>query len=79
MGLIAAPGRESAFVTELVNDDRVEVIATDPVTGQLIATKIHTCPTCRRGALVQRTGRYGPFYGCSTFPACKHTQNDLAV
>lgn len=29
-----------------------------------------TCPEC--GApMVLRTSRYGPFYGCSTYPACK--------
>lgn len=32
----------------------------------------HVCPKCG-GTLVERTGKYGPFYGCSNFPRCKHT------
>lgn len=31
------------------------------------------CPKCGK-KLVARTGAYGAFYGCSGFPACKHTQ-----
>ncbi len=30
------------------------------------------CPKCG-GTLVQRTGRYGSFYGCSKYPTCKFT------
>ncbi len=32
-----------------------------------------TCPKCD-SALVIRTGRYGKFIGCSTYPACKHME-----
>lgn len=32
-----------------------------------------TCPDCG-GALVIRTGRYGKFIACSTFPACKYSR-----
>jgi restriction system protein len=31
------------------------------------------CPKCG-GGLVKKNGKYGPFYGCSNFPKCKHTQ-----
>ena len=32
------------------------------------------CPVC--GAPMQlRNGRYGQFWGCSTFPRCRHTEN----
>ena len=30
------------------------------------------CPLCG-GELVKRKGRYGRFYGCSNYPACKYT------
>jgi len=30
------------------------------------------CPKCG-GSLVQRSGRYGRFYGCSNYPKCKFT------
>ena len=32
------------------------------------------CPRCT-GTLKQRTGRHGPFVGCSNFPKCRYTQN----
>jgi DNA topoisomerase-1 len=32
-----------------------------------------TCPQCG-AALVTRHGRYGPFVGCSSYPACKYIQ-----
>ncbi len=31
------------------------------------------CPKCGK-ALVRRTGRNGPFYGCSGYPKCRHTK-----
>jgi len=30
------------------------------------------CPTCGKGTLVARTGRYGPFVGCDRYPDCRH-------
>ena len=32
------------------------------------------CPYCKT-ELVLRKGKYGDFYGCSNFPACKYTQS----
>ena len=32
------------------------------------------CPRCK-SPLVLRSGRYGRFYGCSNFPACRYTRN----
>lgn len=32
-----------------------------------------TCPECG-GKLVLHNGKYGPFYGCSTFPKCRYTE-----
>ncbi len=32
------------------------------------------CPKCG-GELVERKGRFGAFYGCRNFPACRFTQN----
>lgn len=33
-----------------------------------------SCPVCG-GVLILRKGRFGMFYGCSGFPACRFTQN----
>lgn len=35
------------------------------------------CPDCKTGELVVRTGRFGKFISCSTFPDCKHTERFL--
>jgi DNA topoisomerase-1 len=33
------------------------------------------CPECKQGNLVIRTGRFGKFLSCSTFPECKFTKS----
>ena len=40
------------------------------------ATRSKPCPkpSCG-GTLQERDGRYGPFLGCSNYPACRHTEN----
>jgi len=32
------------------------------------------CPQCQKGHLVVRTGRFGKFFSCSTFPDCNFTK-----
>lgn len=43
--------------------------------GKALPQKL-ICPRCK-GELVRREGRYGSFYGCSNFPACRYTRNGL--
>jgi ssDNA-binding Zn-finger/Zn-ribbon topoisomerase 1 len=38
--------------------------------------KIHYCPSCRK-PLRPLKGKLGPFWGCTGFPQCKTTLNDL--
>ncbi len=33
------------------------------------------CPECNLGHLKIKTGKYGDFFGCSTYPECKYTAN----
>ena len=33
----------------------------------------NTCPTCGKGTLGLRLGKFGAFIGCSNYPECKHT------
>lgn len=33
------------------------------------------CPKCKKGELVIRTGRFGKFISCSTFPDCDHKES----
>ena len=44
--------------------------------GEMLETRADTfrkCPKCGN-YLVKRTGKYGPFWGCSSYPDCKHTE-----
>ena len=59
---------ESKFVRELADTKGVET------KGQVGSSGRH-CPSCRRGYLVARTSRFGPFFGCSNFPYCEYTAN----
>lgn len=67
--LVTLAGRESAFLLELIKDHK---IPTADEVGQ--ADDVEVCPTCGKGTLVARNGRYGAFIGCSTFPRCKYTR-----
>ena len=44
-----------------------------------IQEKVHTCPRCNVGTLVQRKNRKTgtKFWGCSRFPKCKYTCEEL--
>lgn len=33
------------------------------------------CPKCKIGTLHKIEGKYGPFYGCSTYPECNYTKS----
>ncbi|WP_084101130.1 UvrD-helicase domain-containing protein [Demequina sp. NBRC 110051] len=70
--LVTVAGRESPFILELLDDPDVEV--TD-AGGQ--AARVEPCRTCGEGTLVRRRGKYGDFYGCSTFPRCSATVRAL--
>lgn len=39
--------------------------------------RTHYCPNCKK-PLRRIEGKMGPFWGCSGFPACQTTLNDLA-
>ena len=34
------------------------------------------CPECGEGELVAKTGRFGPFVGCSNYPKCKYIKKE---
>jgi len=65
--LISHPRRMSPFVIELLKDPHVVV------TGNNDAP-VEICPGCGQGRLVERNGKFGPFLGCTAFPACKYTR-----
>ncbi|MEY8688996.1 MAG: UvrD-helicase domain-containing protein [Leptothrix sp. (in: b-proteobacteria)] len=67
--LVTVARKESAFVSELVKDFDLKVYNLD---GTESSSEV--CPQCRTGFIVPRTGRYGPFFGCTNFPRCNHTR-----
>lgn len=66
--IFTVAGLESPFVVELLDDPDVVVESPGSARAGVVA-----CPGCHQGTLVERTGRYGPFLGCSRFPACRET------
>jgi DNA helicase-4 len=67
--LVTVARKESAFVFELVKDFGLKVYDAN---GTESSSEV--CPECRTGFLVSRTGRYGPFFGCTNYPRCNHTR-----
>lgn len=47
-------------------------------TGERVKVKVQStgekCPDCAEGEVVIRTGKYGKFLSCSTYPECKYTK-----
>ena len=42
--------------------------------GSRASATEESCPNCG-GALVKRKGKFGAFWGCSSFPRCRYTRN----
>jgi DNA helicase-4 len=69
--VFASIQRPSSFVIELAAAEyrgEVSVEAASEVS-------LEFCPGCRAGVLVSRTGPYGPFVGCSTYPVCTYRRS----
>ena len=41
---------------------------------QVDISKLPECPSCKKGRLQQRTGKFGAFIGCTNYPSCRYTQ-----
>jgi len=67
--LLTRDGKESPFIRELINDG----VQLRSPNGQEVL--IVDCPSCGE-RMVQRNGKYGPFWGCSRYPTtdCKGTR-----
>ena len=63
--MFTARGQCSSFLRELEEDGMVSISDGD---GKSIQEE--SCPTCKQGVLVLRTGPYGEFRSCSNYPAC---------
>lgn len=68
--LVTLAHRQSTFITELVRSHNCQVRRLDGTTVDQI-----NCPRCHVGVLVERKSKYGAFFGCTSFPRCRHTQD----
>jgi len=58
---------------EKKNGDIAELVSESLIHNLAIADYPQTCPTCGAGKLQLRTGKFGLYFSCSSYPACKHT------
>ncbi|WP_142627961.1 UvrD-helicase domain-containing protein [Rhizobium sp. P007] len=65
--LFTVRGQCSTFLRELEAEGAVTITTVD---GK--AVQEESCPSCKQGALIMRTGRYGDFRSCSNFPVCRY-------
>lgn len=65
VAMFTVRGRCSSFLRELEEEGAVSITDTD---GKAIHEE--SCPVCKQGVLVLRTGPYGEFRACSNFPVC---------
>ncbi|MGU2420511.1 3'-5' exonuclease [Burkholderia cenocepacia] len=72
VAMFTARGQCSSFLRELEQDGAVSITNTD---GEVVQEE--ECPSCKRGVLVLRPGRYGEFRSCSNFPACSYKPKKL--
>ena len=66
--LLTQPGRESPFISELLQGGYDVRFDREAMKAAVRAQA--RCPVCLEGVLVPRRGRKGEFYGCSLFPYC---------
>lgn len=66
--LLTQPGRESPFISELLQGGYDVRFDREAMKAAVIA-QAH-CPVCLEGVLEPRRGSKGVFYGCSLFPYC---------
>ncbi len=60
-------GQCSSFLQELKADGAVTITSVD---GKVVHEE--GCPACKQGVMVLRTGPYGDFHSCSSFPTCRY-------
>lgn len=46
------------------------------IKNNIIDKDNNKCPKCG-GQLIERTGKYGYFIGCSNYPKCKYTRKKI--
>lgn len=70
--LLSDKNRPSEFVKEI--EERVKIENSEILS---VNDENSNCPWCKSGKLVIREARRQAFYGCSNYPYCKYTINDM--
>lgn len=63
---------QTEFATKLCEKASSTIMTADSTTSKQVL-----CPRCQKGILVARQGKNGAFWGCSNFPHCRMTCNDV--
>lgn len=71
---ISSDGAHRALNDCIMNQQVYEIMGKELLNGKVFLN-IKRCPECG-DVLVKRNGKFGVFWGCSSFPKCKYTRND---
>ena len=68
--LVTKQNKDSMFAVELMSDSLIDVVTLDSANSE--NPPVQTCPKCKKGVMVIRSGPYSNFLGCNRFPKCVH-------
>ena len=68
--LVTKQNKDSMFAVELMSDSLIDVVTLDSANSE--NPPVETCPKCKKGVMVIRSGPYSNFLGCNRFPKCVH-------
>lgn len=71
VAMFTVSGKNSCFLDELVNDGFVKITHID---GEPVEEE--RCAVCKVGVIVERTGPYGSFRACTSYPNCHNKPKD---
>lgn len=75
---VAEGKREWVAVVRAFYEPFAKKVGEVETTGERVKVAVEStgeqCPECKAGEVVIRTGRFGKFYSCSTYPTCKYTK-----
>ncbi len=66
--LVTKQNKDSMFAVELMSDSLIDVVTLDSANSE--NPPVQTCPKCKKGVMVIRSGPYSNFLGCNRFPKC---------
>jgi DNA helicase-4 len=66
--ILTIAGKESPFLQELRKKGQLSIV--DAQGGQV---EYRPCPSCSDGYRTLKTGKFGPYFGCTNFPGCRWT------